>query len=127
MRRGSAQWLARYPAAMAQAPTAPLAAGTLVAGYAVAVASGSRPLGGLVLAAGGLTCMELWRRRDGARTAFGLGGAGLAAFAGSHGLARLVGAWPSVLIVAGAMAALAWRLSDSGRLPSRAAGGALGS
>ena len=97
-------------------PTAPLAAASLIAGYAVAVASGSRPLGGVVLAAGGLACVELWRRRHGVRTAIALGAAGLLAFALSHVLALGVGAWPAVLLVAAAMAALAWLVSDS-RVP----------
>ena len=39
---------------MPETPTAAVAAGSLIGGYAVAVGSGSRPLGGLVLAAGGL-------------------------------------------------------------------------
>ena len=49
--------------------TAPLAAGGLIAGYAVAVISGSRPLGGLVLAGFGLACISIWTRRDGLRVA----------------------------------------------------------
>ena len=38
-------------------PTAPIAAAGLIAGYAVAVATGSRPLGGLVLALCGVACI----------------------------------------------------------------------
>jgi hypothetical protein len=108
---------------MSATPTAPLAAGSLISGYAVASASGSRPLGGIVLAAGGLCCMELWRRRLGARTALELGGAGLLAFALSHVLARAVGAWPSVLLVSGAIAALVWQRADSRTSARRAAAG----
>jgi len=93
--------------------TAPLAAGGLIAGFAVAVATGSRPAGGAVLLASGLACGVTWLRRDGLRTALALGGADLAAFAASHGLAKLIGAWPAVLAVAAAMAALAWRTSDA--------------
>jgi hypothetical protein len=102
-------------------PTAALAAGTLIAGYAVAVASGSRPLGGLVLAAGGLCCARIWLRRDGARTAAALTAVGLVAFAGSHLLADAIGAWPSVLTVAALTAAIVWVRSDA---PSGAAGAA---
>jgi len=94
-------------------PTAPVAAGALIAGYAVAVASGSRPLGGVVLAAGGLWCAHAWWRRRGSRTALALSGAGLAAFALSHVLALAIGAWPSVLVVSAAMAALAWSRADA--------------
>jgi hypothetical protein len=94
-------------------PTAPLAAGSLIAGYAVAAGTGSRPLGGLVLAAGGLASIELWRRRRGPATAAALGGAGLCAFGLSHAIAPLLGAWPAVLVVSGAMAALAWAAADA--------------
>jgi hypothetical protein len=94
-------------------PTAPLAAGSLIAGYATAVASGSRPLGGVVLLAGGALCVRLWARRSGVPVAVRLASVGLAAFILSHVLARAVGAWPAVLIVAAATAAAAWSLSDS--------------
>jgi hypothetical protein len=102
--------------------TAPLAAAGLIAGYAVAVVSGSRPLGGLVLAAFGLTCIAIWLERDGARTTALLTGVGLLAFALSHVLGLLIGAWPAVLLVAAATAAVCWRVSDVRRdAPTRAA------
>jgi hypothetical protein len=101
-------------------PTAPLAAGSLIAGYAVVAATGSRPLGGVVLAIGGLCCIRIWARRHGARTAARLAGVGFAAFVASHVLALAVGAWPSVLIVAAATAAATWTLADSRTLaPAR--------
>jgi hypothetical protein len=93
--------------------TAPIAAAGLIAGYAVAVASGSRPLGGLVLASCGLVCIAIWVHRDGRRTAALLTGAGLVAFAFSHLLGLLIGAWPAVLVVAMATAALYWVVSDA--------------
>jgi hypothetical protein len=99
-------------------PTAPLAAGSLIASYGVVAATGSRPLGGAVLAAGGLCCIEIWRRRHGTRTAAQLGGVGFAAFVVSHLLALVVGPWPSVLIVAAATAAAAWALADSRMMES---------
>jgi hypothetical protein len=92
--------------------TAPIAAAGLIGGYAVAVGTGSRPVGGVVLAAFGLACLATWLRRDGHRTAALLTMAGLLAFALSHVLALLVGAWPAVLIMAAAIAALCWRVSD---------------
>jgi hypothetical protein len=95
------------------APTAPLAAAALIGGFAVAASTGSRPLGGVVLAAGGLACVEIWRRRHGVRTAAGLGAAGLSAFVLSHLLARAIGAWPSVLTVAAIVGFLAWRFADA--------------
>jgi hypothetical protein len=102
-------------------PTAPLAAGTLIASYGVVAASGSRPLGGVVLAAGGLCCIEIWRRRHGTRTAVQLGGIGFAAFVVSHLLALVLGPWPAVLIVAAVTAAAAWALADSRLLEAPAA------
>jgi hypothetical protein len=50
-------------------PTAPIAGGTLIFGYAVAASTGSRPLGGVVLLIGGLWCIQTWLRRHGAMTA----------------------------------------------------------
>ena len=99
----------------AATPTAPLAAAGLIAGFALAVATGSRPLGGVVLALFGLTCITVWLIRDGRRTAIQLTVAGLFAFALSHLLGLLIGAWPAVLLVAAATAGLCWRLSDSRR------------
>ena len=93
--------------------TAPLAAAGLVAGYAVAVASGSRPLGGLVLASFGLACVGIWLTRDGLRTAALLSCIGLLAFAASHALALAIGAWPAVLVAAVATATASWRFSDA--------------
>ena len=101
-------------------PTAPVAGGTLIAGYAVAVATGSRALGGVVLLIGGLWCIQVWLRRHGARTAATLACAALAALIASHLLALAIGAWPSVLLVAAAMAAAAWARADSLPIRSRA-------
>ncbi len=95
--------------------TAPISAAGLVAGYAVAVLSGSRALGGVVLACFGLVCIAVWMRRDGARTAATLAMIGLFAFAVSHVVGLLVGAWPAVLISAAALGVASWRLSDSRR------------
>lgn len=96
-------------------PTAPVAATALIAGYAVALASGSRPLGGVVLALCGLVCIFVWARRDGRRTAIWLTLEGLAAFALSHVMALAIGAWPAVLLAAAATFVACWGLSDSRR------------
>jgi hypothetical protein len=104
---------------MRQMPTAPVAAGSLIVGYAVAASTGSRPLGGVVLAAGGVWCIQAWTRRHGARTAATLTGVGLGAFAASHVLALAIGAWPSVLLVSAGAAAVVWMRADS-RTYSRA-------
>ncbi len=94
-------------------PTAPIAAAGLIAGYGVAVASDSRPLGGAVLAGFGLTCIAIWLERDGRRTAGQLTAIGLGAFALSHVLALAIGAWPAVLVAAAGTAAACVRLSDA--------------
>jgi hypothetical protein len=99
-----------------RAPTGALAATGLIAGFGVAAASGSRALGGVVLAAFGVTCIVIWLRRDDRRTALRLTIVGLVAFAVSHVLGLLIGAWPSVFAVAAATAYVCWRYSDSGRV-----------
>lgn len=95
--------------------TSPLAAAGLIAGYAVAVITGSRPLGGVVLAVFGLTCIAIWLGRDGPRITLVLTAVGLLAFALSHALGLLIGAWPAVLLTAAGAAAACWRLSDARR------------
>lgn len=92
--------------------TAPIAGAGLIAGFAVALASGSRTLGGVVLACCGLFCIAIWLRRDGCRIAVRLTVVGLLAFALSHVLGLAIGAWPAVLVSAAATAAACWRLSD---------------
>jgi len=94
-------------------PSAPFAAGTLLAGWGVVEASGSRPLGGAVLLCGGLGCAALWRRRHGARTALALTAVGFSAFVLSHVLALAIGAWPAVLIVSAIAAAIVWLKADA--------------
>ena len=97
----------------ARLPTSPLAATGLIAGFATAVSTGSRPLGGLVMAAFGLACIYLWARRDGRATATRLTLVGLAALALSHLLGLAIGAWPSVLAVSAVTAWFCWRWSDA--------------
>jgi len=94
-------------------PTAPVAAGTLIIGYAVATSTGSRPLGGLVVLLGGLWCIRMWARRHGARIAASLACVGLGALVLSHLLALAIGAWPSVLLVAAATGAAVWTQADT--------------
>lgn len=110
----------------ARLPTSPLAATGLIAGFATAVSTGSRPLGGLVMAAFGLACIYLWARRDGRATATRLTLVGLAAFALSHLLGLAIGAWPSVLAVSAVTAWFCWRWSDA-KLYASAAGPLAGS
>ncbi|MFI6344421.1 hypothetical protein [Streptomyces sp. NPDC050560] len=93
-------------------PTAPVAAAGLVGGFAVVRWSGRPELGGVVLAVGGAVAGREWVRAGGAKVAGGLGAGYLAAFAGAHPLAKRLGAWPSVLAVAGGVALASWALVD---------------
>jgi hypothetical protein len=94
-------------------PTAPLTVASFIAGYAVAVGSGSRTLGGVVLLAGGLPCIAVWSVRRGARTAGALAGVALGAFVASHLLGLVIGAWPAVLLCSAATGAAAWVYGDA--------------
>jgi hypothetical protein len=107
-------------------PTSALAAAGLIAGFGVAVATGSRPLGGVIILLFGLPCIYVWLARDDRATALKLTGAGLFAFALSHVLGLIIHPWPSVFVVSAATAAVCWRLSDRkwlGRRTAAAVGG----
>ena len=80
--------------------TWPVASGSLVAGFALAQATGVRALGGVVLAAGAGWCALRWRRTVGMGRTVALLGIYLASFVLSHLLADVVGTWPAVFIVA---------------------------
>ncbi|MET9135343.1 MULTISPECIES: hypothetical protein [Streptomyces] len=97
---------------MAKVPSAAVAAGGLVGGYGVARWTKRRELGGAVLAVAGAAAAEQWRRRAGGAAAGALTAAYVAGFAGSHPLAKKVGAWPAVLGVAGAVALASWVVAD---------------
>jgi hypothetical protein len=98
---------------MQRLPTAAIGATGFIAGFAVAVLSGSRALGGVLLAICGVACIAIWVRRDGRGVAIALTIAAVLAFALSHLLGLLIGAWPAVLLTTTAMAAVCWRVSDS--------------
>ena len=97
---------------MADSPTAPIAAGSLIVGYLVARESGVRPLGGAVLVTAGGWCARSWACRTGPVTAAALLGIYTAGFVVSHPLAKRTGAWPAVLTVAALSGASAWVLAD---------------
>ncbi|MYS87331.1 hypothetical protein [Embleya scabrispora] len=97
---------------MARIPTAAVAAAGLVGGYAVARYTRKRPLGGAVLAAAGVLAAKGWREQAGTPTAAALTGLYTIAFGASHPLAKKIGAWPSVLTVAGTVAAASYSLAD---------------
>ncbi|MET8135074.1 hypothetical protein [Streptomyces sp. NPDC005251] len=97
---------------MAKVPAAVVAAGGLVGGYGVARWSKKRQLGGVVLAGAGAVAARQWKQQAGGKAAGALTAAYVAAFAGSHPLAKKVGAWPAVLGVAGAVALASWAVAD---------------
>lgn len=95
-----------------QTPTAPAVAVGLIGGFAAARYSGRRELGGLVLAGAGGWCARSWLRSSGPGVMGVLLGTYLSAFGGSHGLAKKIGAWPSVLAVTGVASGAAYVLAD---------------
>ncbi|MFH8567856.1 hypothetical protein [Streptomyces sp. NPDC017993] len=97
---------------MAGVPTSVVAASGLVAGYGLARWTKKRPLGGVALAAAGVVAARGWQQKAGGATAAALSGAYVAAFAGSHPLAKKIGAWPSVFAVAGGVALASWVAVD---------------
>lgn len=96
---------------MAKVPAAVIAAGGLVGGYATARWTKKRPLGGVALAAAGAVAAREWKQAAGTKAAVGLTAAYVVAFAGSHPLAKKVGAWPSVFTVAGGVAVASWAVT----------------
>lgn len=98
--------------------TWPVASASLLLGFAVAQATGVRPLGAIVLVAGCAWCALRWLRAAGtARTAL-LVVIYVGAFVLSHVVADTLGAWPSVLLAAAVAGLAAYLLADG------AAGGA---
>lgn len=96
-------------------PTAPIVAGSLIGGYLVARETKVRPLGGVVLAAGGAIAGREWARTVGPAGTAALSAVYLGSFGASHPLAKKIGAWPAVLTAAGVSAAAAWLVSDRRR------------
>lgn len=98
---------------MARVPTTgSVAAASLVGGYLTARVTKVRGLGAVPLVAGGAWCTYRWKQRAGIPTATGLLALYLAGFGASHPLAKRIGAWPAVLVAAGASGVAAWMLVD---------------
>lgn len=97
---------------------AALAAGTLIGGFAAATATGSRPVGGIVLLVGGTACTWLAWRRVGWLRALACLGVALVAFIASHPLGEVVGSWPAVVLVS-ALTAVAVSLVTGNRRSAR--------
>ena len=93
-------------------PTAPIVAGSLIGGYYVARTTKNRKLGGAVLGVGGVLAKTEWMKTSGPVTTTILTGIFYGGFGLSHPLAKKIGAWPSVLTVAGVAGAAAWALND---------------
>ena len=104
--------------------TWPVASGSLLLGFAVAQATGIRPLGGLVLVAGCAWCALRWLRAAGPARTGVLVVVYLGAFVLSHVVADTLGAWPSVLLAAAVTGLAVYALADSvaggGVSPARA-------
>ncbi|MCX2730950.1 hypothetical protein OOZ19_11920 [Saccharopolyspora sp. NFXS83] len=103
---------------MRSVPPALLSPAGLVAGFAVTRLQRHRSWSGLVAGAGGLAAMESCRRRSGGGRALVLGAAYAGALAGSHPLARRIGAWPAVFTAAGGVAVAARVLAQGGTAPT---------
>lgn len=84
-------------------PTAFATAG-LLGGYQTARATKNRQLGGAVLAAAGAAAFMGWKKNSGTGTAVALTLGYVAAFGGSHPLAKKMGSWPAVYTVTAATA-----------------------
>ena len=79
-----------------------LAPAGLVAGFALARSTGRREVGGALFGVVGLVCLRDWVRARGLLTGVLLAGCYGAAMAGSHPLAKRIGAWPAVGVVSAA-------------------------
>lgn len=77
-----------------------VASATLIIGFAVARATGVVWIGGIVLVLGGLWCAWKWWRTFGILAALLGVVVYFVAFVLSHPFAKVVGAWPSTIIVA---------------------------
>lgn len=84
----------------------------LLGGFGTARATGVRAAGGAVLATVGAVVFVLVNRRGGPVRATAVVLTYLGAFGGSHPLAKRLGAWRSVLAVAGATAVPAALLAE---------------
>ena len=92
--------------------TAPIVAGSLIGGYLVARETKQRPLGGAVLAVGGIVSGRQWMRTGGPAATAAVSAVYLGGFGASHPLAKKIGAWPAVFSVAALSAVASWFVSD---------------
>jgi hypothetical protein len=93
-------------------PTAAVTAGSLIGGWQVARRTGIRPLGAVVLAAGGVVAGREWARRTSPAVTAALAATYVGAFGLSHPLAKRIGSWPAVLAVSALTAAASYAAAD---------------
>lgn len=93
-------------------PTAVITASSLIGGWQIARRTGIRPLGGAVLAAGGVLAGREWARRTSPAVTGALLATYVGAFGASHPLAKRIGSWPSVLAVSAVTAAVSYAAAD---------------
>lgn len=87
-----------------------VAALTLFVGFVVAVASDSRPLGGVVLVAGGALCAVWMWQTSGAWRTLAVLAVAFVLFVVSHPLGKVIGSWPAVIAVSLITGAVAYAL-----------------
>lgn len=106
---------------MRRLPVWPVAAATLVLGFALAQGTGVRALGGAVLLVGGAWCA--WRavRRVGWGAAVAVLLVAVGTFVLSHVAADALGPWLSVLLAAAVLGATTWAVVDRARPRARGA------
>ena len=92
--------------------TAPVVTGALVGGYLGAPETRHRPLGGLVLAAGGLAAGRSWWRTVGSAGTALLTSIYLGGFRAWHPLAKRTRPWPGVLSAAATSALASCLVAD---------------
>lgn len=88
-----------------------LAAASLIAGFAVALLTGNRTLGGIVLLVGGAVCAWLWWRLAGPWRALACVAIAAIAFVVSHPLGAVITSWGAVLLVSAVTAGAAYALT----------------
>jgi hypothetical protein len=93
-------------------PTAAITAGSLIGGWQLARQTGIRPLGGAVLAVGGVLAGREWAKHTSPGVTTALVATYVGAFGLSHPLAKKIGAWPSVLAVSALTAAASYAAAD---------------
>ncbi|MEA2182610.1 MAG: hypothetical protein QOF69_1795 [Solirubrobacteraceae bacterium] len=93
--------------------TWPVASGSLLVGFAVAAATGIRPLGAIVMIAAVAWCARRWLRAAGLGRTVALVLVYVAAFVLSHLIADTLSAWPSVLLAATVTGLAVWALADA--------------